>query len=266
MKIIRYKLNDDSLTKLGCVVENKVYNLVGDPLVNAEQGKYVASIRSVKLMAPCTPGKIIAMAMNYSSIGSNSTKSTEPLVFIKPSTCICGPGTTIVNPFPDSPMWGEPELAVVIRHVLRNATQLQVEEGILGFTIGNDMTVENVDSRDHHLSRSKCPDNFCPLGPWIDTDFDPSDCVIEGEQNSEIVRSGRSSEQLWQWPRILLWLSKWITLEPWDVILTGNPPDMEGEMSTNSPGMRYLQDGDIFSVRIKGLGELTNPISIKHTN
>ena len=97
-------------------------------------------------------------------------------------------------------------------------------------------------------------------------DFDSSDCVIEGEQNSEIVRSGRSSEQLWQWPQILLWLSKWITLEPWDVILTGNPPDMEGGMSTNSPGMRYLQDGDIFSVRIKGLGALTNPISIKHTN
>ena len=257
-------MKESPLIKLGCVVNDKVYNLVGDPLINVEQGDYVTSFKSISLRAPCKPGKIIAMAMNFPSIDSNLSETTEPMVFIKPTTCVCGPGTIIVNPFPNLPMWGEPELAVVIRHVLRKATIDQVKDGILGFTIGNDMTVENVDGRDHHLPRSKCPDNFCPIGPWIDTDFDPSDCVIEGAQNSEIVRRGRSSEQLWKWSRILSWLSRWITLEPWDVILTGNPPDMEGGMSTKSSGMRYLKDGDIYSASIEGLGKLTNPISINH--
>ena len=255
MKIVRYCMNEDSQPKLGCVEENKVYNLVGDPLLKTEKGEYVSSLESVKLIAPCQPGKIIAVAINFPGIEGYSSTMTEPMVFIKPRTCVCGPGTTIVNPFPDLPMWGEAELGVVIREVPRNATLLEVEKGILGFTIANDTTVENVEGRDHHLARSKCSDNFCPIGPWIDTDFDASDCVIEAVQNGEVIRRGRSSEQVWQWPQIIAWLSTWIKLEPWDVILTGNPPD--------TVGMRFIQNGDIYTARIKGLGELTNHYEIK---
>lgn len=174
------------------------------------------------------------------------------MVFVKPPSCVCGPGEAVINPFPDLPWWGEAELGVVVGRRMTGVSEAEAESGesVLGFTIGNDVTVENVEGRDHHLARSKCSDRFCPLGPWIDTEYDASDALTEAVQNGEVIRRARSSEQVWEWPRILSWLSSWMTLEPWDVVLTGNPPD--------TVGMRYLSDGDNYTARVEGLGELTN--------
>ncbi len=255
MKIIRYK--NGNMSVFGCLEDGVIYDLTGDPLQGAHKGELVGPLDVGWLLAPCVPRKIIAVAINFPGIGGYYPDMSEPLVFIKPSTCVANPGQTVINPFPDLPWWGEAELAVVIKNRLQNASADEVYNGILGFTIGNDVTVENMEERDHHLARSKCPDSFCPIGPWIDTDFDTSDCLIEAVQNGEVIRRGRSSEQVWQWPRIIKWLSTWITLEPWDVILTGNPPD--------TVGMRFLADGDIYMARIKGLGELTNQFFLKNT-
>jgi len=252
--LVRYQ-TDDFQPAFGCVEDDTVYHLHGDPLIEAERGDYVGQLDSVRLLAPCRPTKIVAVAINFPGIDGYSPTMKEPMVFIKPGSSVCGPGDPVVNPFPELPWWGEAELGVVIRHTLRNATLDQVAAGILGFTIGNDATVENVEGRDHHLARSKCPDSFCPLGPWIDTEFDASDCLIEAVQNGEVIRRARSSQQVWQWPRIVAWLSTWLTLEAWDVVLTGNAPD--------TVGMRYIQDGDIYTARIEGLGELTNPFLLK---
>lgn len=255
MKIIRYELKGEREPAFGLLEDDDIYRLMGDPLGFAEKGPFVERLGEVRLLSPCLPGKIVAVAINFPGIGGYSPEMSEPLVFIKPSSCIANPGDTIVNPFPDLPWWGEAELGVVIKRTLRHVNEDRAREKILGFTIGNDVTVENVEGRDHHLARSKCPDSFCPLGPWIDTDFDASDCLIEAVQKGEVIRRGRSSMQVWQWPKIISWLSTWITLEPWDVVLTGNPPD--------TVGMRYVHDGDVYTARIEGLGELTNRFKIK---
>lgn len=254
MRLVRYQ-QDGSSPQIGCVYDGGVYRLEGDPLKESRKGEYVAPLDSVRLLAPCQPAKIVAVAINFPGIEGYSPTMEEPLVFIKPGTSVCAPGAPVVNPFPELPWWGEAELGVVIKHTLRQATVDQVKKGILGFTIGNDVTVENVEGRDHHLARSKCADSFCPLGPWIDTDFDASDCLIEAIQNEEVIRRARSSQQVWQWPRIVAWLSTWITLEPWDVVLTGNPPD--------TVGMRYVKHGDIYTARVEGLAELTNTFFVK---
>ena len=256
MKLIRYE--DSNLRRLfGCVENGHVYRLDGDPLTGAEPGEMVGPLDSVRLLAPCQPSKVIAVAINFPGIDGYSATMLEPLVFIKPATSVCGPGDSVINPFPDLPWWGEAELAVVVKDRLRNASADEVKRGILGFTIGNDTTVENVDGRDHHLARSKCPDSFCPLGPWVDTEFDADNCLIEAVQNGEVIRRARANEQVWQWPRILAWLSTWLTLEPWDVVLTGNPPD--------TVGMRFLEHRDIYTARIEGLGELTNQFLLKES-
>lgn len=254
MRLIRYQ-NGNSPSGFGYIKDETVYHLAGDPLDPAERGDLVGPLSSVRLLAPCQPPKIIAIAINFPGIDKYSPTMSEPLVFIKPGTCVANPGDSVINPFPDLPWWGEAELSVVIKRPLRNASVAEVADGVLGFTIGNDVTVENVEGRDHHLARSKCPDSFCPIGPWIDTDFDSANCLIEAVQNGEVIRRARSSQQVWQWPRIVAWLSTWMTLEPWDVVLTGNPPD--------TVGMRFLNDGDTYTARIEGLGELTNKFFLK---
>lgn len=254
MRIVRFA-DRQGEAAIGCIEGDGIYSLVGDPLAEPKRGGWIGEGNSVKLLSPCCPRKVVAMAINFPGIDLYSPDMSEPLVLIKPGTSVCGPGDAVINPFPDLPWWGEAELGVVIRRMLRNVSEEEARSGVLGFTIGNDASVENTDGRDHHLARSKAPDTFCPLGPWIDTEFDASDCLIEGIQNGEVIRRGRTSEQVWQWPRAVSWLSTWMTLEPWDVVLMGNPPD--------TVGMRYIQSGDIYTARIEGLGELTNPFYVK---
>lgn len=259
MKLIRYKTGQNRIS-FGCIIDNAIFSVSGDPLGNYSIGDEIGNIESINLLAPCTPNKVIAVATNYLGKGKALQDNFEPLFFIKPNTSICGSNEIIKNPFPRLPIWGEPELAVVVKKRITNVRDNHLIDSILGFTCANDVTVENIDNRDHHLARSKSADNFCPIGPWIDTEFDPSNCLIEGLQNGTVVRKGFSTDQIWQWPRIIEWLSTWITLEPWDVVLTGNPPDISGGMKTSSPGMRYLKDGDIYNVRIQGLGEISNKL------
>ena len=249
MRIVRFQSHDGAAV-FGCVEGEDLYRLDGDPLDRPARGERVGALSDARLLAPCRPGKVVAMAINFEGIDGYSPEMSEPMVFIKPSTSVCAPGDEVVNPWPALPWWGEAELGVVLRRGLRDASEEDARDAALGFTIGNDATVENVEHRDHHLARSKCPDKFCPIGPWIDTDFDASDCVIEAVQNGEVIRRGRSSQQVWQWPRIVSWVSSWMTLEPWDVILTGNPPD--------TVGMRFIEHGDTYTARVEGLGELTN--------
>jgi 2-keto-4-pentenoate hydratase/2-oxohepta-3-ene-1,7-dioic acid hydratase in catechol pathway len=208
------------------------------------------NLKDVKLLSPCIPSKIICVALNFDGVVGFSKNMLEPLIFVKPTTCLANPYQDIINPFPDLHWWGEAELAVVIKNKIKNIKEEDASENILGFTIANDTTVENVEKRDHHLARSKCADNFCSIGPWIDTEFDASDCIIESIQNGEVIRKASSSEQFWQWPKIISEISQWMTLNPYDIILTGNPPD--------TVGMRFLNDGDEYIARVEGLGELSN--------
>jgi hypothetical protein len=136
----------------------------------------------------------------------------------------------------------------VIKKQMKNVSEKDVKDFVLGMTIGNDVTVENCDDRDHHLLRSKGADNFCPLGPWIETDFMRDSWDIEAIQNGTIIRRGHTKNHFWQWPKILSRLSEWITLEPMDVILTGNPPAISPDKVISGPTE--------FVARIEGIGEL----------
>ncbi|MDF1795408.1 MAG: fumarylacetoacetate hydrolase family protein [Coxiellaceae bacterium] len=250
------RLRHSGVPTYGSINEDgAIFEIDNSPLDDEiRTGSQISHINNCELLAPCQPSKLVSIAINFSGIDGFSSEMTEPMVFIKPATCVTPPNTKIFNPFPELPWWGEAELAVVIKNRIRHVSEEEVAKNILGFTIANDVTVDNIEGRDHHLARSKCPDDFCPLGPWINTEFDSSDCVIEAVQNGEVIRRGRSSQQFWQWPKIITWLSQWITLEPFDVILTGNPPD--------TVGMRYLAHGDTYTARIDGLGELTNTFHI----
>jgi len=238
MKIVRYL--DGAFPAWGCVLENVVFRLSDDPLNNPKTGARLGAIESIKLLAPCRPGKIIALGINYPGATGLTETMTEPLIFLKAGTSASGPYDDIVSPFGDTPVWGECELAFVVG---RNGS-------IFGYTAANDVSADNIEGWDHHLARSKSADTFCPLGPWIDTEYSAASRFIEGLQNGELIRRGNSDDRLWQDARTLRWLSQWMTLEPWDVVLTGAP--------TRVVPRRYLNDGDQFVVRVEGLGELRN--------
>jgi 2-keto-4-pentenoate hydratase/2-oxohepta-3-ene-1,7-dioic acid hydratase in catechol pathway len=248
MRIVRFnfegnifygELNSETITQwsdapwLGGTKQTKEFNLT-----------------SVKLLAPCTPGKVIATAINYPGSTGLPKGAQEPLVFLKPASSVIGPGDTIVSPFDDLPVWGESELAIVIGKRLSKASESEVMDGIFGYTIGNDVSAENVHGWDHHLARSKAADTFCVIGPWIDTDFTPENKKITGIHNDVLLRQGMATDRLMAEPGLLVWLTKWMTLEPGDVILTGAPNRVRDRI--------YLKTGDTFTCVIEGLGELKN--------
>ena len=254
MKLIRFLYSQK--TYYGDMDNSQVVIWSNAPWLGGHRTKNTILFEDVKLLAPCQPGKVIATAINYPGATGLKKEANEPLFFIKPSSSVIGPDQPIISPFTDTPVWGECELGVVIGKRLQQANEQEVEEGILGYTIGNDVSAENILGWDHHLARSKCADTFCPLGPWIDTNFNPQGKMISGFHNSELIRKGYLSERLWKEPDLLVWLSSWMTLEPGDVILTGAPTRVRERI--------YFKSGDHFTCRIEGLGELSNPFQGLH--
>jgi 2-keto-4-pentenoate hydratase/2-oxohepta-3-ene-1,7-dioic acid hydratase in catechol pathway len=249
MKIIRY-LHKGEIS-YGVIESEYVVPIKSSPWIDDTLDSLVMiPINDVLILAPCIPGKVVSIALNYPGITGATNKNNEPLIFIKPSTSVIGPQDIIVSPFRDTKVWGECELAVVIGKLLKNAKDEEVQDGIYGYTVGNDVSSESVGGRDHHLARSKAADTFCVLGPWIDTEFSPDQQMISGYHNESLLREGHLNERLWKEIELIKWLSTWITLEPGDVVLTGAPSRVRDR--------EYLKNGDNFRCVIEGLGELKN--------
>ncbi|GAA2850408.1 hypothetical protein GCM10020220_044740 [Nonomuraea rubra] len=120
---------------------------------------------------------------------------------------------------------------------------------VFGYTIGNDVTARDIQKSDPQWTRGKGFDTFCPLGPWVDTQFDPSDVRVTCTVNGELRQDGRTRDFIFGIPELIAYVSAFSTLEPGDVIMTGTPP-----------GVRPVQPGDTMTVTVEGLGELSNPV------
>ncbi|MGL5443813.1 MAG: fumarylacetoacetate hydrolase family protein, partial [[Mycobacterium] stephanolepidis] len=173
----------------------------------------------------------------------------SPVIFIKPNTSIIGPGLPIQLPPSASEVHHEGELAIVIGRPCKDVPASRAAEVILGYTIGNDVSARDHQRADGQWTRAKGHDTFCPLGPWIVTDLDPSDLAIRTEVNGEVRQSSRTSLLLHDVGTIVEWVSAVMTLLPGDVILTGTPE-----------GVGPIVDGDTVSVTIEGIGTLSNPV------
>jgi 2-keto-4-pentenoate hydratase/2-oxohepta-3-ene-1,7-dioic acid hydratase in catechol pathway len=252
VRVVRFSFQDT--TRAWGVIDNDdVRSVQGSILGDWYPGPVVAPLNAVVLHAPCVPNKVICVAINFEGIDGFSPDMEEPLIFVKPGTAVSDPLAVTCNPFPGTRWWGEAELGVVIGKSTRNVSPNRVRDNVLGLTIGNDVTVENCDGRDHHLLRSKGADGFCPLGPWIETEIPEGPLTIEAYQDGELIRRGTTDQQFWQWPTIISRISQWMTLEPFDVVLTGNAPDIAG--------MRYLTDGAQFDAVVSHVGVLTTHFS-----
>ncbi|MCK0519430.1 fumarylacetoacetate hydrolase family protein [Williamsia sp. DF01-3] len=209
-------------------------------------------LADTRLLAPILASKVICIGKNYAAHAAEmeSDVPQNPVIFIKPNTSIIGPQVPILRPKSSERVDYEGELAVVIGRPCRDVKASAAKDVILGYTVGNDVTARDQQKADGQWTRGKGHDTFCPLGPWIETELDPSDLEIRTELDGEVKQRSRTSLMLHDVGEIVEWISAVMTLLPGDVILTGTPE-----------GIGPMNAGQTVSVTVEGIGTLTNPIA-----
>jgi 2-keto-4-pentenoate hydratase/2-oxohepta-3-ene-1,7-dioic acid hydratase in catechol pathway len=208
-------------------------------------------LEEVRLLAPCTPSKIIGVGRNYTDhaaeLGNELPK--EPLLFLKAPSALNDPDGAIVYPPQSSRVDYEGELAVVIGRRCRDVSKAAAADVILGYTICNDVTARDLQQTDDQWTRAKGFDTFAPLGPCIVTGLDPAGLRVRTLLNGVIKQDCPTSKLIFDVPTLIEYITAAFTLEPGDVIATGTPS-----------GIGPMQPGDVVTVEIEGIGVLTNHV------
>lgn len=206
-------------------------------------------VEDVRLLAPCEPTKIVAVGLNYRDHAEELKLQlpSEPLLFMKPSSSVIGPGDTIVLPPQSARVDYEAELAIVIGRTAHRVNYNRATDYILGYACLNDVTARDLQTKDGQWTRSKGFDTFCPIGPWIETELDTSDLKIELFLNGELKQKSTTSNLIFDAKRLVEFISGVMTLYPGDVIATGTPA-----------GIGPMDPEDTVEVRIEGIGSLIN--------
>lgn len=208
-------------------------------------------LADVRVLAPILASKVICIGKNYAAHAAEmgGEAPADPVIFIKPNTSIIGPEVPIVRPPSSERVDYEGELAVVIGRPCKDVKAAQAKDVILGYTIANDVTARDQQMADGQWTRGKSYDTFCPLGPWIETSFDPSDVELVTELDGAVKQRTRTSLMLHDIGEIVEWITRIMTLLPGDVILTGTPE-----------GVGPMVAGQRVSVTVNGIGTLSNPV------
>ncbi len=207
------------------------------------------TLEFVKLLAPAEPTKIVAVGLNYAGHAGEMREALHenPVLFIKPSTSVLAPGGNIMMPGVSHRVDFEAELAVVIGKTCKNVTAENAKDYIFGYTALNDVTARDLQKTDGQWTRAKSFDTFCPLGPYIDTDFDPRGKRIQSVLNGRVCQDSSTDNMIFSVYRLVSFVSSCMTLLPGDVISTGTPE-----------GIGPMQKGDTVEIKIEGLETLQN--------
>ena len=251
-KYIRYTSGID--TAYGILEDQTITKLDNAPWDGGIAIGDKISIDNVKILAPVKPSKIICIGLNYHAHVQASYSADEapenPLLFLKPPSSIIADGDKIIHPPQSERVDYEAELGVVIGKRARNVPEADAHDYIFGYTCVNDVTARDLQKKDGQWSRAKGFDTFCPCGPYIITDVDYSDILIEGIVNGEVIQSGKTSLMIFKIPFLISYISSVMTLEPGDLISTGTPAKI-------AP----MNKGDEIEVRIENVGSLKNIMS-----
>ena len=236
--------------------DNQISVISGDPIYHGVTKKAAkVELTKVRLLAPVIPrSKIVAVGKNYADhakeMGSEVPK--EPIIFLKPNTSVIGPGDTIVWPAMAPTIDYEAELAIVIGRICKEVPRERVKDVIFGYTLANDVTSRELQKRDGQWMRAKSFDTFCPLGPWIETEFVPGTQRITTTLNGEIKQDAKLSDMIFKVEDIIHFVTQVMTLLPGDVIITGTPA-----------GIGPMPEKSTIAISIEGLGQLTNKVSAR---
>ncbi len=205
------------------------------------------------LHAPCVPGKIVCIGVNYADHARESVSVSsvpdEPILFMKPPSAVIGPGAPIMLPPGLGRIDHEAELGLVIGRRTYRADAAAARAAIAGVVAVNDVSARALQKKDGQFTRAKGFDTFCPLGPSIALDLDPADLFVRARVNGETRQDGRSRDLVCGPVDLVIYISNVMTLEPGDVISTGTPA-----------GVGPIVPGDLVEIEIEGVGILANPV------
>jgi 2-keto-4-pentenoate hydratase/2-oxohepta-3-ene-1,7-dioic acid hydratase in catechol pathway len=251
MRLVRFRFGDRIATGAIDAGSEDIRILRGtffdDPIPTGEQ----VPLADVRLLAPVLPSKAVCVGKNYAAHAAEFGMEVpdEPLLFLKPSTAIAGPGDPLQLLPISTRVDYEGELAVVIGRLARHVRAEDAYRYILGFTCANDVTLRDLQKMDDQWARAKGFDGSCPLGPWVETELDPIDIRVETRLNGEIRQAAQTSDMVFGVAELIEYITEFMTLLPGDVLLTGTPE-----------GVGRLSDGDVVEVEVEGVGTLSNPV------
>ena len=214
--------------------------------------------------APLIPGKIIAIGRNYAehAAETGSALPEKPLIFAKFPSAVMATGEPIRwrKSITDQVDW-EVELAVVIGQRAKDVTEEDALNHVYGYCVANDVSARDLQSGDGQWTRAKGLDTFCPLGPYLvtrDEIAEPNNLALKTTVNGEVMQDSNTKDMVFKVPALIAYCSRMFTLEPGDIILTGTPSGVGLGMTPP----RFLADGDVVTVSVEGIGEISNPCKV----
>lgn len=249
MRIVRAKHQSEVF--YGILEGEKVARLTGTPYAGIVRDGREYALADVCLLAPVEPTKIVCVGKNYKAHADEMKEGQpeEPLLFLKPNTCVVGNGDAVVYPALSKRVDYEAELGVVIGRAAYAVDPGHAAEYIFGYTCLNDVTARDIQKGDGQWTRGKGFDTFCPIGPWIETELDAGSVRVRSILNGEVRQDSTTTMMTHSIDKLICYMSACMTLLPGDVIATGTPE-----------GIGPMQRGDVIEVEIEGIGTLKNKI------
>lgn len=251
MRICRAQVGQDTFYAL--MEGDMLRRLEKDPFTGIQPGAKTYPLGEAKLLSPVQPSKVVCMGKNYADhaaeMGSDAPET--PLIFIKPSTSVIGPEDGIDYPPDCTRLDYEAELAIIIGKRCRDVAKENYQDVIFGYTCLNDVTARDLQASDGQWTRGKSYDTFCPIGPWIETELDAKNVLVESRLNGKVCQSANTSILIHRLDEIVYFITRVMTLLPGDVIATGTPA-----------GIGPMQKGDTIEIEVGGIGVLRNRINV----
>lgn len=249
MQLVRFLIQGRAA--FGILNNDEIAELDGEGYSSLRSLRAIHRASDVRLLPPCVPSKVVAVGLNYRDHAKELGMAVPeaPILFLKPPTAVIGPGEPIRYPAMSSQVDFEGELGIVIGDRIRGIEADEARGHILGYTCVNDVTARDLQRQDGQWTRAKAFDTFCPAGPWIETELEPDDLLIETYLNGERKQASRTSQFIFGIDHLVSFISQVMTLNAGDLILTGTPA-----------GIGPMRRGDEIEVRIEGIGSLRNTV------
>jgi 2-keto-4-pentenoate hydratase/2-oxohepta-3-ene-1,7-dioic acid hydratase in catechol pathway len=234
----------------GVLEGEEIHPIDGDLFGDHEVLSTRIPLSDVRLLAPVTPSKVIAVGLNYQSHLGERDPAAYPGLFAKYPTSIVGPEAPIVRPPDSENLHYEGEMVVVIGREAKNVPVDEAGRYVFGVTAGNDVSERDWQSADLQWFRAKGSDTFGPLGPVLVVGLDHNDLLLQTRVNGELRQSARTSDLIFDVEEIVSYVSHYVTLYPGDIIFTGTPGTT-----------RAMEPGDVVEVELEGVGVLRNTVA-----